>query len=265
VAEVTLSRIDRQIEREDRQTTQWVGVEFEDHVTTEVARERVTARLAGFALPEGYTWDWGRAGRDEDEALGLMLRGLLISLLVVVLLMAALFESFTQPLAILITLPLALFGGFWSLWIFGYDFEIVAFVGVTILIGIVVNNGIVMVDHVNHLRRGGMDRVEALVTGCGDRFRPVVMTAITTIFGLIPLAMSAFMVVDVYIDSLAVAVIGGLATSTIFTLLALPVWYSTLEDVGSVAARALPYRAGDAAARRAPGRGVLAGSGEQPR
>ena len=214
--------------------------------------------MAGFTVPEGYSWDWGRSGRDRDEALGIMLRGVLISLLVVVLLMAALFESFTQPLAILVTLPFALFGGFWSLWIFGFDFEIVAFVGVTILIGIVVNNGIVMVDHVNNLRREGMDRVPALIQGCGDRLRPVLMTAITTIFGLSPLAKSTFMVVDVYIDSLAVVVIGGLATSTIFTLLALPVWYTTLEDVGSVLARALPRWSGGRHANL-PRTGVLAG------
>jgi len=258
VAAIRLARTDQGIQREDRQTTSWVNVEFEKEVTTEVGRDQIQERMKGFIVPEGYSWDWGSQGRDHDEALGIMLQGVLISLLVVVLLMAALFESFSQPLAILVTLPLALFGGFWSLWIFGFDFEIVAFVGVTILIGIVVNNGIVMVDHVNNLRREGMDRVPALIQGCGDRLRPVLMTAITTIFGLTPLAMSAFMVVDVYMDSLAVVVIGGLATSTIFTLLALPVWYTTLEDLGSVLWRALPRRAAGRAPTL-PQRGVLAG------
>ncbi|MGD8375109.1 MAG: efflux RND transporter permease subunit [Acidobacteriota bacterium] len=239
VARVERARTSERIRRENRVTTTYVGVEFRDEVTTEVGRERVAAALAELALPEGYSWDWGERGRERDDALQVMLQGVIISLVVVILLMMALFESFSQPLAILITLPLALFGAFWSLWLLGYDFEIVAFVGLVILIGIVVNNGIVMVDHVNHLRRGGMERVEALVQGCGDRLRPVLMTAITTIFGLIPLATSAFMVVDVYIDSLAVAVIGGLASSTLFTLLALPVWYATVEDLGSVLLRLL--------------------------
>jgi len=258
VAEIVVARTDQRINREDRQTTAFVGADMEKGVNTEDTRERIRERMAGFTLPQGYTWDWGRSGHDRDEALGIMLRGVLISLLVVVLLMAALFESITQPLAILVTLPLALFGGFWALWIFNFEFEIVAFVGLTILIGIVVNNGIVMVDHVNNLRRDGMERVPALIQGCGDRLRPVLMTAITTIFGLTPLAMSAFMVVDVYIDSLAVMVIGGLATSTIFTLLALPVWYTTLEDLGSVVSRAFPRweRKGLPAQTR---RGVLAG------
>ena len=242
VARIELARTDQQIRREDRQTTQWVSVEFEDTTNTDVGRDLVAGAMANLVLPEGYTWDWGQSGRRHDDEMAVMLRGVIVSMLVVVLLMAALFESISQTIAILVTLPLALFGAFWSLWIFGFEFETVAFVGVIILIGIVVNNGIVMVEHVNTLRRDGMDRVEALVQGCGDRLRPVLMTAITTIFGLTPLATSTFMVVDVYIDSLAVAVIGGLASSTIFTLIALPVWYATIEDLFSVAFRALPRR-----------------------
>jgi HAE1 family hydrophobic/amphiphilic exporter-1 len=85
-----------------------------------------------------------------------------------------------------------------------------------------------------------MSRFDALVTGCGDRLRPVLMTAITTIFGLLPLALSAFTVAGAYVDSMAVAVLGGLTTSTFFTLVALPVWYSTIEDVAAVVTRLFP-------------------------
>ena len=193
-------------------------------------------------LPEGYSWDWGSWGRRHDEGLQTMVLGLTMSLAAVVLLMAALFESFAQPLAILITLPLAFFGGFWLLWLLGYELDTVAFMGIIILIGIVVNNGIVLVDHVNSLRLSGVERRQALIEGCGDRLRPVVMTAITTIFGLIPLVLAKATVAGAYIDSIAVVVIGGLATSTVFTLLALPVWYTTLEDVGSAVLRAMPFR-----------------------
>ncbi|MDX1503877.1 MAG: efflux RND transporter permease subunit, partial [Thermoanaerobaculia bacterium] len=255
VAEVAIARTDPRIDRRDRQTTTWVNAEFPEEITTQVARERVRERLAGLELPEGYSWDFGEWGRDHDEGLATMQTGVAVSLLVVLLLMAALFESFTQPLAILITLPLAFFGGFWVLWLFGYKLDAIAFMGVIVLIGIVVNNGIVMVDHVNSLRRAGKPRVEALVEGCGDRLRPVLMTAITTLFGLVPLALSSYTVAGAYIDSLAVVVIGGLTTSTLFTLVAMPVWYVTLEDLGSVVARALPrvVRRGPAA----PPRGVL--------
>ena len=136
----------------------------------------------------------------------------------------------------------------------------VAFVGLIILIGVVVNNGIVMVDHVNHLRREGTPRVDALLIGCGNRLRPVLMTAITTIFGLVPLALAGATVAGAYIDSLAVVVIGGLTTSTLFTLLALPVWYTTVEDVGSVLVRLGPRRAQQSDRQPAlPGGGPEAG------
>ena len=99
-----------------------------------------------------------------------------------------------------------------------------------------------MVDHVNNLRREGKSRQDALIEGCGDRLRPILMTAITTIFGLIPLALSTYTVANAYIDSLAVVVIGGLATSTLFTLLALPVWYTFVEDVGVLIWRSMPRK-----------------------
>jgi HAE1 family hydrophobic/amphiphilic exporter-1 len=260
VAKVTLAATPERIRREDRQTTQMVTVQFDkDAVTTDEAQQLVAERMQGFTLPEGYSWDWGRWGRDRDEALGTMTRGVVMSLLAVILLMAALFESFTQPFAILITLMLAFFGAFWSLWIFGYELNPIAFMGIIILIGIVVNNGIVLVDHVNSLRLAGTERRKALIEGCGDRLRPVVMTAITTIFGLLPLALARATVAGAYIDSIAVAVIGGLATSTLFTLLALPVWYTTLEDVGAAVLAALPRRR--AGSERSVSRhGVLSGS-----
>ncbi len=243
VAAMTMARTPPQIRREDRKTTSWVTVQFdEEKYTTEEAQELVTTALAGFTLPQGYTWDFGQWGRDRDDALSQMATGVILSLLVVMLLMAALFESLTQPLAIVITLPFAFFGAFWALWLFDYELDPVAFIGIIILIGIVVNNGIVMVDHVNTLRGAGSSRVDALLQGCGHRLRPVLMTAITTLFGLIPLAFSASTVAGAYIDSLAVAVIGGLSTSTLFTLVGLPVWYTMVEDWGAMLARVLPRR-----------------------
>jgi HAE1 family hydrophobic/amphiphilic exporter-1 len=243
VAEITIARTPERIRRENRQTTQHVTAQFDkDAVTTEEAKALVEERMLGFTVPEGYSWDFGQWGHDRDEALGTMFRGVLLSLVAVILLMAALFESFTQPFAILITLMLAFFGAFWSLWLGGFELNPVAFMGIVILIGIVVNNGIVLVDHVNSLRVSGIERRQALIEGCGDRLRPVVMTAITTIFGLIPLVVARATVAGAYIDSIAVVVIGGLATSTIFTLLALPVWYTTLEDVGAAFLRSLPKR-----------------------
>ena len=242
VAEVEISRTQPRINRQDRMTSTWVSVEYEKEVTTPEARERVTAILSSLNLPDGYFWDFGEWGRRQEDGLNTMFQGVIMSLLAVVLLMAALFESFSQPLAIMITLPLAFFGAFWLLWLLGYELEIIGFMGVIILIGIVVNNGIVLVDHVNQLRTEGLARQDALLKGCGERLRPVLMTAITTIFGLLPLTFSGFTVAGNYIDSLAIVVIGGLTTSTLFTLIGLPVWYSVLEDTLSLVGRCLPRR-----------------------
>jgi HAE1 family hydrophobic/amphiphilic exporter-1 len=243
VAEIERGRTANHISRSQRRTTQHVTVQFDDEATTSAKmRDLMAAEMANVVLPEGYRWDWGQRQHEDDEALGVMLTGVLISMLVVVLLMMALFESFTQPLAILITLPLALVGAFWGLWALGFVFEVLAFIGVIILIGVVVNNGIVMVDHVNALRRQGRDRETAVVEGCGDRLRPVLMTVITTVVGLTPLAISSFTVAGVYIQSLAVAMICGLISSTLFTLIGLPVWYAAVEDFGAVIVGLFPRR-----------------------
>lgn len=250
VADVELSRTTQRINRFNRKTTQRVTLQFDDQATTTRAmHDQAEVVMNGLPLPDGYAWDWDDSHHQDDRALAVMLRGVVISLIVVVLLMAALFESFTQPLAILITLPLALFGAFWSLWLFGFEFEVLGFIGVIILIGVVVNNGIVMVDHVNTLRRDGQPREAALIEGCGDRLRPVLMTVITTVVGLTPLAMSQFVVAGVYIQSMAVAMIGGLASSTVFTLVALPVWYTAIEDSGALLAGLLPRPRGEGRAR----------------
>ena len=243
VAEIERGRTPNRISRSQRKTTQRVTVQFDDEETTsDDIRTAMRDRMSSVTLPEGYTWDWGQRRHEDDEALGMMLRGVLISLAVVLLLMMALFESFSQPFAILITLPLAMVGTFWGLWAFGFTFEILAFIGLIILIGVVVNNGIVMVDHVNQLRNAGADRASAVVDGCGDRMRPVLMTVITTVVGLTPLAISSFTVAGIYVQSMAVTMIFGLISSTVFTLIGLPVWYCAVEDAGAMLAGLLPRR-----------------------
>lgn len=243
VAELSLGRSEREIRREGRRTTTWLSVDFSPEIGNQEAQRIVASRMDRFPLPDGYSWDWGTWGQRREENLRTMALGVAVSLVVVFLLMAALFESTSHALAIVITLPMAFVGSFWLLSLTGHRLDATAFTGIIVLIGIVVNNGIVMMDQVQRLRRSGQERVAALLDGCADRLRPVLMTAITTIVGLLPLALSTSTVATAYIDSLAVAVIGGLASSTVFTLLALPVWSTTLEDLGIVALRALPRRA----------------------
>ncbi|MFN7966328.1 MAG: efflux RND transporter permease subunit [Acidobacteriota bacterium] len=233
------------IRRDDRRISSFLTVSFPKQMTTDMAQAEIQRAMRGVSLPLGSTWDFGNAGREREQGLDQMQSGTLLSLLVVMLLMAAMFESVSQPLAIFITLPLAFCGALWALWAGSYDLDTTGFMGVIILIGIVVKNGIVMVDHINMLRKRGMGRHEAVIAGCSDRVRPVLMTAICTIVGLIPLAASRSTVAGAFIDSMAVVVIGGMATSTIFTLVGLPVWYTVLEDAGVVLSRALGGRNAD--------------------
>jgi HAE1 family hydrophobic/amphiphilic exporter-1 len=151
--------------------------------------------------------------------------------------MASLFESLIHPLAIIISIPFALVGVFWLLWITGTPFNLMAQIGLLILIGVVVRNGIVLIDRVHQLREMGVDRTEALLRAGNDRLRPILMTAATTILGLAPLALGSSALLGLSYYPLARAVIGGLAASTILTLIILPFVYSLFDDAAAWARR----------------------------
>jgi HAE1 family hydrophobic/amphiphilic exporter-1 len=154
-----------------------------------------------------------------------MLFNILLALVCVYLVMAALFESLLHPLIIMICLPFSLIGVIAALLITGTDINLMVFIGGVILIGIVVNNGIVLIDHVNNFRRQGRTIYEAIYEGGRERFRPIVMTACTTILGLLPMAIGQTNVAGTQYYPLARAVIGGLAVGTFLTLIALPTYY----------------------------------------
>ena len=123
--------------------------------------------------------------------------------------MAALFESLAHPFAIMFSLPFAVVGIAGFLWLTGTPFNLMAKIGLLVLVGIVVNNGIVLIDHVNNLRRKGMARQQAILEGCRERFRPIIMTASTTVVGLIPLAYGDSSMFDMRHFPMARAVMGG--------------------------------------------------------
>ena len=144
--------------------------------------------------------------------------------------MASLFESLVHPFAIMTSLPFALVGVAWTLYLTGTPLNLMAMIGLMVLFGIVVNNGIVMLDHVNNLRRHGMPRREAILQGCRERFRPILMTACTTVVGLLPLAIGTSGVFNLRYFPLARTVMGGLIASTVLTLIVLPTYYTLFDD-----------------------------------
>ena len=137
------------------------------------------------------------------------------------------------------TIPLAFIGVAWSHIILGYDIDFLGAVGVLVLVGVVVNNGIVFIDYVNRLRAEGVARHRAMLTAAEHRFRPIMMTAITTIGGLIPLSLAGANSIGLSYTSFALTLIGGMSTATILTLLVVPVFYTLFDDARDAFGRIL--------------------------
>jgi HAE1 family hydrophobic/amphiphilic exporter-1 len=154
-----------------------------------------------------------------------------MAIILVFLLMGMLFESLSLPLSIITAVPFAMFGAYWMLLITGTAFDLMAGIGIVIMVGIVVNNAIVLVDLVQLNRSSGMDRNEALISAGRQRFRPILMTAATTIVGLIPMAVGNASLAGIPYKALGRVVIGGLITSSLMTLLLVPLLYTFIDDI----------------------------------
>jgi len=229
---------DQWINRDNRLTSVWVGAKFEDG-TREDYIPLVTASLNGMDFPYGYSWTFGRWEERRKENAQEFLTNLCLALLLIFAVMASLFESARQALTLLISLPFALAGAFWTLYATGTDFDQPAAVGLLLLIGTVVNNGIVMLAHVNHYRNEGLPRYEAMLRGCRERLRPVLMTALTTLVSLTPMVVQKPSLGGVYYYSMALVIMGGLTLSTFLTLILLPTATTLVEDSTSWVARML--------------------------
>ncbi|MBE5923379.1 MAG: hypothetical protein E7271_02790 [Lachnospiraceae bacterium] len=195
-----------------------------DGYTTTAVSNEVTKVVNNMSLPAGYSISYDGENETVMEALGQIMLMMLLAIAFMYLIMVAQFQSFKSPFIILFTLPLAFTGGFAALFVAGKDVSIIAMVGMVMLAGIIVNNGIVFVDSVNQLREEGMLIDEAIVTTGRHRLRPIVMTALTTILGLSTLAAGIGMGADMA-QPMALVVIGGLIYGTILTLVVVPCIY----------------------------------------
>ncbi len=219
-----------QISRRDKNTVLGLKITYEGKDMGDIAT-KIDKTMATMHMPSGYKWSKGNSFREMEETNNATKFALYLAAVFVLLLMGVLFESFILPFSIIISIPLAFIGSFWGLWLTNSPFGFMASTGTLILIGIVVNNGIVLIDHINMLRKEGIPKVEAIIKGSKDRSRPILMTAITTITGLIPLAMGKGDLVGISYAPLAITVIGGLTTSTMLTLFIVPVFYSLLDSL----------------------------------
>ena len=179
-------------------------------------------------LPPGTTARVAGQSEDLDQSFRSLLLALGLAVFMVYLVMASQFESLLHPFLILFTIPLALVGAVFSLWITGTTLSIIVFIGLIMLVGIVVSNAIVLIDRVNQLRAHGMEKRQALAEGARTRLRPIIMTTITTLFGFLPMALGLGDGAELR-QPLAITVIGGLIFSTLLTLVVIPVLYDVVD------------------------------------
>ena len=236
VASMHIGKSPDTIRRTDRQTAVIINANLEDDVTASDVRPRVKSLMDQIELPPGYGWKEGRGFERQDETADMMATNILLGIACIFLVMAALFESLVLPFSIILgSIAFSIFGVFLFFAATGTTFSFMAMIGIMILIGVVVNNGIVLVDHINNLRQDGVPRDEAIVVAGRDRLRPILMTVATTIVGLTPLAMGTTQVGG---DGppyypMARAIIGGLAFSTVVSLLVVPALYIYFDSLAA--------------------------------
>ncbi len=248
VADIQVVAGPQDIRRENRMTSVSVNAEVAPGANREALQQQLAAMMEEMELPMGYRWDLGRGFQEEQEQFGEMVFAAILALILVYLLLAALFESLLLPVIIYFSIFFALPGMGLIFLLTGTSLSILSFLGILITVGIVVNNSIVMIDLVNQLRAEGMERREALLHGCQARMRPVLMTSLTTLIAMVPMAFFAGEGMGQMFAPIGQAVIGGLTTSMILTLLLTPVLYATVDDFrlwsGAVARRARWVAAG---------------------
>jgi len=212
--------------RRDQQRVVNVSVTVQGRSLGEVAQD-VEERLKKMEIPSDFSYETGGSAQDMMTSFKWMAVAFCGAALIVYMVMASLYESFMAPFIIFLTIPLAVVGVIAMLFITGTSLSIVAFIGVIMLAGIVVNNSIVLVDYINQLRTRGYSLREAVVDGGRTRLRPILMTALTTILALTPLALGLGSGGEAW-SPMARSVIGGLSASTLLTLLVIPVIYTYL-------------------------------------
>jgi HAE1 family hydrophobic/amphiphilic exporter-1 len=237
------------IQRLSRQTMLKVEAGLAKDVSMQEARKAIESTLNGMQFPPGYGYTFEGGGFNINfDGMAQMQRAIMIALVLMLVIMAAVFESLLFPLAIMSCVVFSIFGVYWLFWITGTEMNIMAVIGILVLMGVVVNNGIVMIEHINNLRRRGLPRTEALVEGSRERLRPIMMTMGTAILAMIPIALSTKTAdgMPPYYP-MARAIAGGLAFSTLVSLLFLPTIYAILDDVRTGAKRLVAKARGNKA------------------
>lgn len=229
VAELSIIKGPIQISREGQErvvtvTSQIIGRDLRS-ITTDIE-----SKIQMYNMPKGYSYSFGGENKEMIEAFTQLGLALVLAIILIYMVMAAQFESLIYPFIIMFTVPLAFSGGAFALFITRRALGVTGLIGVIILAGIVVNNGIVLIDYINVLRKEGKERHEAIAIAGPVRLRPILMTTLTTILGLVPLALGIGEGSEL-MAPMGTVVIGGLTLSTVLTLVLVPVLYTIFDDL----------------------------------
>lgn len=230
VAAILPGEASEAITREDQERMVTVSCQIEGRDLQSVTRD-INRVLAQMTFPPDFRWSVGGMAEEQAESFMYLGIAILAAIFLVYMVMASQFESLLDPFIIIFTVPLALMGAIWMLFFTGTTMSVTALIGMVLLVGIVVNNGIVLIDYINQLReKHGYDLWVAILVGGKRRLRPVLMTALTTIISMIPLALKLGSGAEIWAP-LARAVIGGLTFATILTLVLIPLIYLYFEQI----------------------------------
>ena len=212
------------ISRVDQKTYLKVSGELEEGKNVTLVTEAAQEKMKTYQAPEGVTYEFSGENEMIMDAMGDLFLMMGLGILLVYLIMVAQFQSLRSPFIVMFTIPLAFTGGLLALLIFGKEISIIAMIGLIMLVGIIVNNGIVLVDYINQLRAKGVPKREAILEAGATRMRPVLMTSLTTVLGLIIMAVGKTAGTDM-MQPIALVCIGGLVYATVLTLFVVPIMY----------------------------------------
>lgn len=231
VADLSVVKGPLEITRENQEKVVTVTGQIVNRDLNSIVKD-IDAKLQEYDMPEGYQYSIGGENEEMMDAFGQLALALVLAIILIYMVMASQFESLINPFIIMFTMPLAFSGGALGLFITGRKLGVTSFIGLIMLAGIVVNNGIVLIDYINTLRNEGKDRSEAIIIAGPVRLRPILMTTLTTILGLLPLAFGVGEGSEL-MSPMATVVIGGLLLSTVITLVFVPVIYTVFDDLSN--------------------------------
>jgi len=230
LADIKIGTAPKQIYRRDQTRIAKVTAQLDKNMPLDQAVKEIREAIAPIDLPTDYNINISGEEEKREESMSSLGFALILSIVLVYMVMASQFESLLHPFTILLTIPLAVVGSIITFFLLGRSFNIMAFIGVIMLVGIAVNDSILLIDRILQLKKDGLSRIESIVQAGQQRIRPIIMTSVTTILALLPLTIGFGESASLR-SPMALAVIGGMITSTLLTLIVIPCVYELFEEV----------------------------------